>query len=568
MKKRILLSSLITVIFALLIVTCSFIALVNLKEIDKTKEVLSIYNNLVIKLNRFNNEDLQDFKINNTKVRFTLIDKDGNVLSDTDNENLENHLNREEVIAAFKNDEASSTRYSSTQGTNVVYYATKINDNMIIRASLPLYTIRVFSEDYIKYYIIVIIFVVLLSLGLSLKLIRAIIYPVKELEIATNKIANGDYSRRVNIYTNDEIGSLANTFNNMADQLQSKINDSLDKRNKLEAILESMESGVIAIDNKQKVMLINPYAKNLFGITKDIIGENISEYIIDYDIISFMRNIPAIETKEIKLIHPIPKELRIKKSPIINDKKIPIGVVVTVQDITDIKRLENIRSQFVANVSHELKTPLTSIKGFAETLKFVEDINTRNKFLDIIDKEAERLTNLINDILILSNIENNHKMKKDKFNPNKVIEDVINMVTPQMGKKEITIEFINEGTNELIGDSDKFFQMILNLVENAIKYSSNRSNIKIITYDIKEYVYIEVEDNGVGIPKEDLPRIFERFYRVDKSRAKGGTGLGLAIVKHIVKMFNGEIFVKSKLNIGTKFTIKLRKSIKFNDSIY
>ncbi|WP_411170473.1 ATP-binding protein [Clostridium sp. MB05] len=568
MKKRILLSSLITVIFALLIVTCSFIALVNLKEIDKTKEVLSIYNNLVIKLNRFNNEDLQDFKINNTKVRFTLIDKDGNVLSDTDNENLENHLNREEVIAAFKNDEASSTRYSSTQGTNVVYYATKINDNMIIRASLPLYTIRVFSEDYIKYYIIVIIFVVLLSLGLSLKLIRAIIYPVKELEIATNKIANGDYSRRVNIYTNDEIGSLASTFNNMADQLQSKINDSLDKRNKLEAILESMESGVIAIDNKQKVMLINPYAKNLFGITKDIIGENISEYIIDYDIISFMRNIPAIETKEIKLIHPIPKELRIKKSPIINDKKIPIGVVVTVQDITDIKRLENIRSQFVANVSHELKTPLTSIKGFAETLKFVEDINTRNKFLDIIDKEAERLTNLINDILILSNIENNHKMKKDKFNPNKVIEDVINMVTPQMGKKEITIEFINEGTNELIGDSDKFFQMILNLVENAIKYSSNRSNIKIITYDIKEYVYIEVEDNGVGIPKEDLPRIFERFYRVDKSRAKGGTGLGLAIVKHIVKMFNGEIFVKSKLNIGTKFTIKLRKSIKFNDSIY
>ncbi len=568
MKKRILLSSLITVIFALLIVTCSFIALVNLKEIDKTKEVLSIYNNLVIKLNRFNNEDLQGFKINNTKVRFTLIDKDGNVLSDTDNENLENHLNREEVIAAFKNDEASSTRYSSTQGTNVVYYATKINDNMIIRASLPLYTIRVFSEDYIKYYIIVIIFVVLLSLGLSLKLIRAIIYPVKELEIATNKIANGDYSRRVNIYTNDEIGSLASTFNNMADQLQSKINDSLDKRNKLESILESMESGVIAIDNKQKVMLINPYAKNLFEITKDIIGENISEYIIDYDIISFMRNIPAIETKEIKLIHPIPKELRIKKSPIINDKKIPIGVVVTVQDITDIKRLENIRSQFVANVSHELKTPLTSIKGFAETLKFVEDINTRNKFLDIIDKEAERLTNLINDILILSNIENNHKMKKDKFNPNKVIEDVINMVTPQMSKKEITIEFINEGTNELIGDRDKFFQMILNLVENAIKYSSNRSNIKIITYDIKEYVYIEVEDNGVGIPKEDLPRIFERFYRVDKSRAKGGTGLGLAIVKHIVKMFNGEIFVKSKLNIGTKFTIKLRKSIKFNDSIY
>src|SRR5699024_2330939 len=129
----------------------------------------------------------------------------------------------------------------------------------------------------------------------------------------------------------------------------------------------------------------------LFGINKDIIGENISEYIIDYDIISFMRNVPEIETKEIKLMHPIPRELRIKKAPIINSRKLPIGIVVTVLDITDIKRLENMRSQFVANVSHELKTPLTSIKGFAETLKYVDDNNTRNKFLDIIDKEAERL---------------------------------------------------------------------------------------------------------------------------------------------------------------------------------
>lgn len=565
MRKRILASSLITVIFALIIVTCSFIALVNFKEIDRTKEILAVYNNLVIKSNNFDENNLKNFTINNSKVRFTFVDKEGTVVKDTDNKNLENHLNREEVIGAFKNGEASSTRYSNTENTNVIYYATRIDDNTIIRSSVSLYTIKLFSEDYIKYYSIVIVFVILLSLGLSLKLVRAVIYPVKELEIVTNKIANGDYGRRVSIFTNDEIGSLASTFNNMADQLQAKISDSLDKRNKLEAILESMESGVIAVDNKQNVILINPYAKNLFGIKKDIIGEKISDYIIDYDILTFMKNVPFIEMKEIKLIHPIPRELRIKKAPIINDKKIPIGVVITVLDITDIKRLENIRSQFVANVSHELKTPLTSIKGFAETLKFVEDIDTKNKFLDIIDKEAERLTNLINDILILSNIENNHRMKEETFNPKEVIEDVINMVTPQMNNKNIEIEFINKATKNLIGDRDKFFQMILNLVENAIKYSNNETNIKIKIYNVNDYTYIEVEDNGIGIPKEDLPRIFERFYRVDKSRAKGGTGLGLAIVKHIVKMFNGEIFVNSTLNKGTKFTIRLRRPIKLND---
>ncbi|MBD7914137.1 HAMP domain-containing protein [Clostridium sp. Sa3CUN1] len=563
MKKRILASSLITVIFALIVVTCSFIALLNIKEINKTKELLEVYNDIIIKNNTF--EDLSEFTINKSRVRFTIVDKSGNVIKDTENNNLENHLDREEIIGAFESGKYSSARYSYTEGINVVYFATKIDENTVIRAAVPLNDIKVFKEMYMKYYFIIIFFVILLCIGLSLKLIRAIIYPLKELELATNKIANGDYSRRVNIHTNDEIGSLANTFNNMAEQLQLKIIDSMDKQNKLEAILESMESGVIAVDNKQKVILINPYAKNLFGINENIIGENISEYIIDYDIISFMRDIPEIETKEIKLMHPIPRELRIKKAPIINSKKIPIGVVLTVLDISDIKRLENIRSQFVANVSHELKTPLTSIKGFAETLKYVEDNNTRNKFLDIIDKETERLTNLINDILILSNIENSNKMKEEGFKAEEVIEDVINIVVNSINTKEVEINFDNRGIKELLGDRDKFYQMILNLVENAIKYSKDKVIINIKAYDKKNYSYIEVEDDGIGIPKEDLPRIFERFYRVDKSRAKGGTGLGLAIVKHIVKMFNGEIFVDSIVDKGTKFTIKIRKTKKLTD---
>lgn len=568
MKKRILFSSLITVIFALIIVTCSFIALVNIKGIEVTKKTLKTYNDILIKTDSLNSDFIKEFYINDSEVRFTFIDKNGNVIKDTENKKLENHSNREEVLSAFKVGEAATTRLSDTQGVNVVYFATKVNDDLVLRSSVPINTIEFFTVDYINYYLIIILLVLLLSIGLSLKLIRAIIYPLKELKSVTNKIANGDYSRRVNIFTNDEIGSLANTFNNMADQLQSKISDSLDKQNKLEAILESMESGVIAVDNNKKVILINPYAKNLFGIEGDIIGENISEHIIDYDLISFIKSTHEIETKEIKLMHPIERELRIKKAPIINYRKMPMGVVVTVLDITDIKRLENIRSQFVANVSHELKTPLTSIKGFAETLKYVEDTATREKFLDIIDKEAERLTSLINDILILSNIENSNKMIEDEFTPSEVIQDVINMFTTNVNKKEVIINYEGNKGVVLIGDKDKFFQMMLNLVENAIKYSVSKTIIKINSYERGGYYFIIVEDNGIGIPKEDLPRIFERFYRVDKSRAKGGTGLGLAIVKHIVKIFNGEIYVKSVLNEGTKFTIKLRKSKRLKDINY
>ena len=560
MKKRIIVFNIITVLFALVILTSSFIALVNVNEIEKTKGLLSSYNEIMSLNQNFTEENLDNFKVNDINVRFTLVDKKGDVIFDSSNKKLENHLDREEIIKAFEKGSSSVTRFSKTEGANLVYYASQLRDDVIIRSAVPLSTVRVFAPGYLKYYIVCIILVILLSLAVSLKLVRAIIYPVKELEIVTGKIANGDFNRRAKIHTKDEIGSLAHTFNNMADQLQVRISDSLDKQNKLESILESMESGVIAIDNQEKIILINPYAKKVFGLNKDIIGRDIGEYIIDYDFINFIRNTQDIETVEVRILHPIERELRIKKAPIINSIKFPIGTVVVVQDITDIKRLENMRSQFVANVSHELRTPLTSIKGFAETLKYVKEEDTKNKFLDIIDKEADRLTRLINDILVLSNIENNTTVLESEFRPDEVITDVINVVSGQAAVKKISIECLLKHKGLLVGDRDKFFQLILNLIENAIKYSGEKSSVIVKSYSDKEYIYIEVIDNGFGIPKEDLPRIFERFYRVDKSRSTGGTGLGLAIVKHIVKIFNGEIYVDSKIGVGTKFTVKIKRT--------
>lgn len=559
MKKKIITLVVITVIFALVIVTSCFIGLVNISTIKDAKETLAIYNECVAREDYKDSKLLSLYKFKDNLVRFTVINKEGEVIFDNEIAKLDNHNNRQEIIDAFKNGSGSSVRYSASLSTSMVYVATKIDDNTVIRSSVPVNNIRVFTSGTLKYYIAIILLVFVLSLFLAVKLVKIIVYPINELQKVTSKIENGDLNKRAIIYNYDEIGFLAQTFNNIADQLEIRIIDSLDKKNKLEAILESMESGVIAIDNNENIILINSYSQKLFDLKEDNIGKKISDCIIDYDLINFIREIPEIGTKEVKLFHPIERELRVKKSPIINYLNNSIGIVITVQDITDIKRLENMRSEFVANVSHELKTPLTSIKGFSETLRYVDDSETKNKFLDIIDKESERLTNLINDILILSNIENIHKMESEYFNPGDVIENVLDMVKSQAYKKSIIIKYNDCFNSEILGSKDKFHQLAVNLIENAIKYSNENGIVKIDLTLEEQYFVFKVKDNGIGIPKNDIPRIFERFYRVDKSRSTRGTGLGLAIVKHIVKLFNGEISLKSKVGIGSTFTVKIKK---------
>ncbi|MBZ9691021.1 ATP-binding protein [Clostridium sp. M14] len=560
MKKKILISSMMTVFFAIIIVTSFFVLLSNVQQIRDTKEELRNFNLLVGQLgnpeqvNNVNNTDL--IKINNIPVKFTLLDAKGEILYDTQNEVENNYKSNKEFQEAMENGEGSSTKYSEDGNLNVIYYATKLSDNAIVVSWVPVNIVKTFQNKNIKYCIGIIMVVMFFSISLCLKLIKMIITPIKDLESVTHKMANGDYKIRAKINSKDELGNLGESFNNMADQLQMKMHEIVDKQTRIESILRSMESGVIAVDNNNIVIAINPYAERIFGIKKNILGESIIEYISDYDINTFLEEDYEID-KEIKILHPIERDLKIKKSNIINGIEM-IGKVITIQDITDIKKLELMRTQFVANVSHELKTPLTSIKGFAETLRYVEDNETREKFLNIIDKESERLSRLINDILVLSSIESNISTQNDEFLPKSIIEDVINMVRKLANNKDINLEFYDDNQELILGDKDKFYQLTLNLVENAIKYSENGSNVKVISYSKRGNYYLEISDNGLGIPKEDLPRIFERFYRVDKSRKKGGTGLGLAIVKHIVKTFNGDINVKSILGEGSIFKVRIK----------
>ncbi len=564
MKKKIVTSVIITIVFALAILTLSFITLSSAQEIKNTKDILRNYNNIVaksiLKYNEKLDEDtLNDFKIGNTTIRFTIINKDGTVIFDSKNNDKGNkYLDREEIKMANENVNGIgySERYSETLGENMVYCATKLSDGTIVRSSVPESTVKIFYEENIKYYIVLAFIVLLLSITLALKLVRIIVEPVKHLESVTSKIANGNLQTRVNINSDDELGHLGKTFNNMADQLQSKMNEIVDRQNRLESILNCMQSGVIAVDNNNDIITINPYAKKIFGINSNVTGKSLNGCIEDKRIKDILKNEDGSEL-QVKIKKPVRRFLKIKTATVINGYK-KIGRVIAIQDITEMKRLENIRTQFVANVSHELKTPLTSIKGFAETLRYVDDDETKNKFLDIIDKETIRLTRLINDILVLSNLESNTVEEMEELLPDEIIYDVIDILSEQANKKDIKITFDRENINYILGQKDKFMQIALNIIENSIKYSENGDKIFIKSFSKDGYYNFIVKDTGIGIPKEDLPRIFERFYRVDKSRKSGGTGLGLAIVKHIVKSFGGTIEVKSELNKGTEFIFRIK----------
>lgn len=564
MKKKLLLAFLSVLIISITVITSLFIFMVNYKYEKSVQDRLRVSNKLIINLIETDNiRDMNEFFKENFKeggIRATYIDKDGKVLYDSlmDAETMENHKNREEIIKAKDTGEGSAIRNSKSTGKRQMYLATVLKDGSVIRSSVIMEQINAFEGDFLKYYILVVFLVTLVAILVAITLSSNIVKPVKELMKTTRAIEHGELTKRVSVNSADEIGQLGETFNKMAFKLQQNMEEVTDNRNKLEAILKSMDSGVVAVDAKNKVIMINPYAEEIFGLRKNIVGMNLMDYIRNYEI----ENILLVETeedyKEIKILHPVERMLRIRTAAIVNEGK-NIGKVAVIQDITKVKELENMRQTFVANVSHELKTPLTSIKGFAETLKYVDDAVNKEKFLNIINDETDRLTRLIKDLLTLSSIESGIEEKEEPVDLNKKIEEVVHILKPQAEAKNIDISFMGANLPIISGSEDKIHQMLINLVENAIKYNKPHGSVKIIKEFEDPYCIIKVSDTGTGIPKQHQSRIFERFYRVDKarSRAEGGTGLGLAIVKHIVLSLKGTIELESEEGKGSIFIIKI-----------
>lgn len=562
MQKKLMIYTLMNIFFTLIIVTLLFISVINYQYEQNIKSDLKKNNEFIIKMLDSNNLDTNKEFLNkeytNSNIRVTFLDDSNNIIFNSDKDFNEPFGKNAyyEITEAWKNNESYAIRYSNALNENVMYSAIKYN-NYIIRSAQPLEFTDTLKNSYVKYYALMVITTFLVSIWFAKKLSNIIVKPIRDLETITDMVDKGEFKRNIMIDSDDELGSLGKKFNNMAKKLQLTMKDSLDKQNRIEAILKSMESGVIAVDRKHKVIMINPYAEMLFGIERNIIGESLMDSIRDFEIEDVFKS-DSNGFKEIKILWPEEKVIRIKTTDIVNEEK-NIGKVAVFQDITDIRKLETMRSQFVANVSHELKTPLTSIKGFTETLKYVQDNEKRIQFLDIIDDEVERLTRLINDILSLSHIEAQKEMKQEVFYVDEVINNIYNLMKNTAENKNISLSIMENSHIKLLGDVDRFKQMLINLVDNAIKYSEDNDRVFIGTKSENDICVIWVEDTGLGISKEHIRRLFERFYRVDKarSREKGGTGLGLAIVKHIVLNFHGSIEVNSEVGKGSKFIIKI-----------
>lgn len=520
-------------------------------------------------LNRSVQTNTSNKKLN---ARVTFINFDGNVVgeSQANYQEMENHLDRKEVKEAIQGRIGKDTRFSNTLKVEFLYVAIPLNaSRVILRVSVPLVRIKRINEI-IWYYTIAGIFAgLLLTALLALKFSDSITHPVNELISISREISLGNYSKRVNIRPTDELGQLADTFNGMAFQLEKTVADLKDKNLKVDSIMDSMTNGIVAVDTRFRIILINAIACEIFGIKNDsdIIGTNILESIRNNQINSFLResiekNISSVN--EITIGPPEGKVLRVYTNPIKSkDSDGPnSGGIISIHDITNVKKLEQIRTEFVSNVTHELKTPLTSIRGFIETLRggAINDKEVADKFLEIIDIEAERLYMLINDILQLSEIESKQKdTNVGTYNLKSIIEEVVSILEGVAQKKGVELSFEADKNIKIVANKDRIKQMLINLIDNAIKYNVKSGSVNIRAFKAEGKIVITVKDTGIGIPAEHIPRIFERFYRVDKgrSRSMGGTGLGLSIVKHIVNLYNGDIKVNSEPGVGTEFIVQL-----------
>lgn len=531
---------------------------------DLTNLNITLIPRLIPLLNDTNNTELNYLvkdlgsKIN---TRITIIDTNGVVLADSEFEanKMENHLNRPEIEEALTfRTIGSSNRFSTTLNDKMIYLALPIfKDSTLIgvsRVSLFLSEITELNNR-LSYEIIQIsLIVIFISFFGVLYFSRRVTKPINELSHASRKVALGDFRVKVKFKGRDEIKDLGNNFNDMTDRLSELFEQVLSQKEEYHTLISSIQEGMVVVDADGKITLSNDSFKNLIGRTelKGLKYYEIEELKPVSEVVDSLLTRNDISTKEVNING---KDFFCSGSFIGSKKE----VVMLFHDVTEQKRLEKIKKDFVTNVSHELKTPLTAIKGFVETLQDDIEDDQSAHYLDIIMRHTNRLIAIVQDLLILSEMEDSPKLMISKVDIKKICENVIKIFEQKVKPKNIALDLnIEEDFPKLSVDIFRFEQILVNLIDNAIKYT-DEGGIFINIFQEFDKAIIEVQDTGVGISEEDQQRIFERFYITDKSRSRktGGSGLGLAIVKHIVQLHEGSINIESSKGKGTKFIIQL-----------
>ncbi len=522
---------------------------------------------------------------NRASARVTLVAADGAVLADSavrdaDLSAVESHTSRPEIQQALSTGQGRDIRPSHTTGERTMYRAILMQlspdaSPLVVRVGLPMFVLDREIADLQQRLFLALGIAFLVALTLSVWLAHSITKPLSDIALAARRFSSDKQIFHVRTTAQDEVGLLASTLNHMADQLRAKIDELSEDRAQLLAVLTSMVEGVMVLDSRGYVLQVNPALERMFGISRvEARGRPCAELFRHQQLNDLVTAILRSRTHhQDEIVLPLSGRcLQIEASPAGGERENEASVVLVFHDMTELRRLEKIRKDFVANVSHELRTPLTSIKGYVEALLdgAKDDPSASMKFLEIILKQSDRLNLIIEDLLELSKIESGGiSLKEEPLELRSIIDRTLSIIKPIAGKnRHRLVATIDPSLPSMAGDEGRLVQVLTNLLDNAVKYTPAGGTI---TVDAKLAPLIEsvepparaielsVADTGIGIPEEDRPRVFERFYRVDKARSRelGGTGLGLAIVKHIVEGHGGQVWVEANHPQGSRFVVRL-----------
>ncbi|BCG46486.1 Phosphate regulon sensor protein PhoR [Citrifermentans bremense] len=503
------------------------------------------------------------------RSRVTVIAGDGVVVADSDLtpgewEKLENHGGRPEVRQALKEGIGSAIRYSATLHTDMLYVAASFGNQGVVRLALPLSELEQAKERLRRSLGAALAVAVLASLLLSYFLSNLNSRNLRRLATGAHRIGRGEFGARITVQSQDEMGELAQVLNEMSGRIEQQLELISSEKNQLDAILNGMGEGVMVTDPDAVVTLVNPAFCAMFATSAQVQGRPLLEITRHPDLYAACREaLSERQERHQEIALAGGKTVLVHWVPLKEGARLQ-GAVAVFHDITAFKRVEKIRRDFVANVSHELRTPVTVIKGYAETLlsgALAADPQRAERFLQIIQNHADRLSGLVRDLLTLSELESGEMgMQLKPVALDDAIRQALLLVGQRGEEKGVELEQpAGEAGLTVQADRGRLEQVLINLLDNAIKYSEAGSSVSVETAQEGDLVRVSVRDSGIGIPEKDLPRLFERFYRVDEARSRdnGGTGLGLSIVKHIVQAHGGTLEVKSTQGKGSVFSFTL-----------